>query len=239
LTELASTVYGRLKRSALGPALSAVPVPVEFQDGRRRLATLALWRLHRVWRSHPSLVEESRTVYEAYEGGDVIDVGAFEGWYSVLLAPKLGDATMVSCEPDRAAYPELQTTLALLGRVFTDPTFMPLPVAAGDGSPVEVSQPEGGHPRFAGGPTVDGLVNALGLKPGLIKIDVEGAEPLVLGGMQETLRAHRPVVMLELHPQWLPEGTGPADVEEMLSAHGYTSRTITTEDVATRSVWTA
>ena len=145
---------------------------------------------------------------------------------------------MVSCEPDPTAYPELQTTLALLARVFPEPTLVPLPVAVGDGSPVAISQPEGGHPRFAGGSTVDGLVETLGLEPGLIKIDVEGAEPFVLRGMQETLRAHRPAVMLELHPRWLPEGTSAAQVEEMLATHGYTSRTIATEDVAIRSVWT-
>ena len=228
----------------MGPALSALPMPVGFHDGRTRAATFALWRLHRVWRSQPSLEEESRAVYEAYERGDVIDVSAFEGWYSVLLAPKLGGSTMVSCEPDPSAYAELQTTLALLGRVFSEPTFIPLPVPVGDGSPVSVSQPEGAHPRFAGttdggtaAPTVDALVDTLGLEPGLIKIDVEGAEPFVLRGMQETLRAHRPLVMLELHSQWLPEGTPASQVEKMLSAHGYAPTRIAAEDVATRSMW--
>jgi FkbM family methyltransferase len=234
---VSSTVYRRVRRSSLGPVLSALPVPVRFADGRRRAAPLALWRLHRVWRSHPSLVEESRAVYDAYERGDVIDVGAFEGWYSVLLAPKLGEATMVSCEPDPSAYPELETTLALLAGVFPAPSLVPLPIAVGDGGSVAVSQPEGAHPRFAGGSTVDGLVETLALSPGFVKIDVEGAEPFVLRGMQETLREHRPVVMLELHPQWLPDETPASEVEEMLSAHGYSQRVISTEELATRSLW--
>jgi FkbM family methyltransferase len=218
---------------------------MRFQDGRRRVAPLALWRLHRVWRSHPSLEAESRAVYEEYGGGDVIDVGAFEGWYSVLLAPKLGGSTMVSCEPDPSAYTELQTTLGMLGHLFTAPTFVPLPLPLGDGTPASVTQPEGAHPRFAGAadggvpaPTIDALVETLGLAPGLVKIDVEGAEPFVLRGMQGTLRAHRPAVMLELHPKWLPEGTDAGDVEELLAAHGYTSRVIASEELATRSLWT-
>ena len=36
------------------------------------------------------------------------------------------------------------------------------------------------------------------LAPSFVKIDVEGAEHLVLGGMTKTLARHRPVVMLEV-----------------------------------------
>ncbi len=72
----------------------------------------------------------------------------------------------------------------------------------------------------------------------MIKIDVEGAEPFVLRGMQRTLAAHRPLVMLEVHPQWLPEGIPPAEVEEMLSAHGYTPARIAVDELATRTLWT-
>jgi FkbM family methyltransferase len=49
--------------------------------------------------------------------------------------------------------------------------------------------------------TVDALV--AGLPPGpvsYIKIDVQGAEQLVLEGMQETLRTHKPAICIEIHP---------------------------------------
>ena len=36
--------------------------------------------------------------------------------------------------------------------------------------------------------------------PHLIKMDVEGAEYLVLRGMERTLRAHHPHLLIELHP---------------------------------------
>lgn len=183
-------------------------------------------------------------VYDAYGGGDVIDVGAFEGWYSVLLAPKLGKSTVVSCEPDPTAYGELQTTLALLGRTFEAPTFVPLPVPIGDGNLVTSSHPEGAHPRFASdaegaipAPTVDQLVDTFGLRPGFVKIDVEGAEPFVLRGMQQTLQIHRPIVMLELHPKWLPAETTPAEVESLLADQGYGRQPITGDDRANRTLW--
>ena len=37
------------------------------------------------------------------------------------------------------------------------------------------------------------------LKPDIIKIDVEGAENLVLAGAENTLKKHRPIILLEVH----------------------------------------
>jgi len=38
-----------------------------------------------------------------------------------------------------------------------------------------------------------------GVAPRLIKLDIEGAEPLAIAGMRNTLRAHRPAVIVELN----------------------------------------
>jgi FkbM family methyltransferase len=250
LTSVRSSIFSWLRRSRLGPIINAIPVPVRFHDRRVRLATLALWRLHYVWRSHPSLEQEACAVYETYAGGDVLDVGAFEGWYSVLLAAKAGGATLVSFEPDPPAFRELQQTLTLLSQVFPGPRFIPIPVPVGDGRPVGLSQPAGAHPRYAadsvggGGSTtastVDGMVNLLGLSPKLVKIDVEGGELFVLRGMEETISVHRPKVMLELHPALLPEGTQPADVTNLLRRQGYSPRPIDSRQRqwVSRSLWT-
>lgn len=48
--------------------------------------------------------------------------------------------------------------------------------------------------------TIDAYCRLLGIKPSLIKIDVEGLEFSVLAGARNTLRECRPLVIVELHP---------------------------------------
>jgi FkbM family methyltransferase len=61
-----------------------------------------------------------------------------------------------------------------------------------------------------------------GVRPRFVKIDVEGAEALVLRGALATLRAHRPLIAFE-HGRGSAEyhGTGPEDVHGLLSGLGY------------------
>lgn len=47
--------------------------------------------------------------------------------------------------------------------------------------------------------SIDAFCSSRNLAPGLIKIDVDGYEAKVVPGALNTLRAHRPVVFLELH----------------------------------------
>jgi FkbM family methyltransferase len=61
--------------------------------------------------------------------------------------------------------------------------------------------------------------------PVLLKIDVEGAELLVLRGAAELLRRIRPIVLVSIHPQALPKfGQTAADVTGFMTAAGYTTR---------------
>jgi FkbM family methyltransferase len=245
-------LYARLRAGVLGQTLTAIPMPVRWSDRRWRLAPLGIWRMHRQWRRFPGQWRESEVAYEAYSGGDVLDVGAFEGWYPVLLAPKAGRGTIVSFEPNPAPYRQLQATIARLAHVFSEPILLPMPLALGDGRPVTVRDPGGGHPRYGapsadetGGvvaqhPTVtaDRVVELLDLAPRFVKIDVEGAEPAVLRGMGDTLSTHRPTVMLELHPRYLPRGVEVADVEDPLRSLGYRPRLIDVTRTTKRCLWT-
>lgn len=193
---------------------------------------------------------ESQQALNAYHGGDVLDIGAFHGWYSVLLAPAAdaGDR-FLSFEPDFAAVPDLRATLDDLRKQFPGIELSVVTEAVGDGASVAVSRPsgtgEGTHPRFASGSdgatqpslVVDDVVATKGLRPRLVKIDVEGAEMLVLRGMRDTLASHRPAVMLEIHPEWQPDGIDAADVEALIRDAGYQGQTLEELPMIRRQIW--
>jgi hypothetical protein len=74
----------------------------------------------------------------------------------------------------------------------------------------------------------------LGLAPNAIKIDVEGAEVMLLRGAMNTLRTRRPVVVLELH--WLPEmGVTPDAVLTLFNELGYVAHEPITDRAITES----
>jgi FkbM family methyltransferase len=57
-----------------------------------------------------------------------------------------------------------------------------------------------GHEILVEQDSLDNLIAHFGLRaPDFIKLDVEGAEALAVGGMMDTLRRRRPVLLCELH----------------------------------------
>lgn len=250
LQRMRSAVSGLARQSAAGRALlDQAPRRVELSDGSHAVVPRSVARLFEHWRSQPGMRAESQQSYAAYSGGDFVDVGAFHGWYSWLLAPKArrGDS-FVSLEPDLSAFPALLHNLAVLASAFPEIGISALSRAGGDGNPVEVSFPLGEemHPRISSGPgdgggpptvTLDSLAAQLGLRPAFVKVDVEGAEYWVLQGMREILREFRPRVMLELHPLFQPPGITLEDVTGVLRESGYTSTELDASEVAVRQVW--
>lgn len=58
--------------------------------------------------------------------------------------------------------------------------------------------------------------------PFLIKVDVEGAELIVLRGAAKLLRSRRPAILLSVHPQFLNSYRHtPGDIAAFLGEHGY------------------
>ncbi len=185
---------------------------------------------------------------EAYVGGDLLDVGAFHGWYSLLLAHRMAPGSRaVSLEPDLHASSNLMRVLAEASYLYPAVAFAMLPVAVGDGSAMRVSFPGGGHPCFTSGDdssasasrtaTIDGLVAGLRINPGFVKIDVEGAESFVLAGMHETISCFRPKIMLEVHHKWQPEGRSPEQLSEQLMGFGYRQSSVHRSELADRQLW--
>lgn len=69
--------------------------------------------------------------------------------------------------------------------------------------------------------TLDAFCRDMGVRPNLVKIDVEGAELLVLHGARNLLRESHPAIILAVHPPWLPSGQSTADIVAFLEANGY------------------
>jgi hypothetical protein len=69
--------------------------------------------------------------------------------------------------------------------------------------------------------TLDTFCGELGRTPDLMKIDVEGAELLVLRGATQLLHKFHPAIILAVHPYWLPAGHSSRQLFELLSEDGY------------------
>ena len=198
---------------------------VRFWDDRNYKTKRSLHKLFKHWRRHQACIEESDLSFGFYEGGDFLDVGAFKGYYSALLAPKAKPgAHFVSVEPDPGALPALFGNIAGLAQTFPHIKFSVLNVICGYGDIAKVD--DYGHPCYRSTPTssggmraasVDGLCEGLALKPSFIKIDVEGAEDSVLQGASKTLE-HVGKVVIELHPDWFPPQVSVEAIREGLAS---------------------
>lgn len=237
-----------LRQTKLGLLfLDWYPVNTKFYDDISRTVPRQFYRELRLWKT--LVAQESNAVYSAYQGGDVIDIGAFHGVYSILLSPKgkPGD-TFVSFEPDSRAFPNLLHNLAVVARCFPHLKLCGFPFPIGNGQPIQLSYPMGDayHPQYTsvekGDSTdasysIDRFVELMKLRPSFIKIDVEGAEYAVLAGMQKTLAEFHPTIMLELHPQWQPPNCTVELIKSLLESHSYQSEDITHDTISVRQLW--
>jgi len=147
---------------------------------------------------------------------DAIDVGANIGLFTVLMAKQLSSGRRVlAIEPTSGASTLLRKNL--LVNDVSSSVELYQGAAGNENMKVDICIPQGReeyasigrelvHESIAGYPivkeqvkcnTLDYLVAKHDLVPGLIKIDVEGAEYFVLDGAKETLKRFRPVVIFE------------------------------------------
>lgn len=177
--------------------------------------------------------------------GDVaLDVGAHIGYFAVHLAHAVGPAGAVY------AFEPLDRNAALLERSVAENRFedrLTLVRAAvadrtGDATlrfARETLNTGGAHIGDAALPGQEGLdavrVRTVCLDEAdlrrpvrLIKMDVEGAEPLVVRGAERLLAADRPYILTEIHPEQLARvsGSSPSAFLDQLARAGYRARRI-------------
>jgi FkbM family methyltransferase len=165
-------------------------------------------------------------------GSLVIDVGANVGFFSLRFAKWVGDdGKVISIEPEDRNYDSLISALkrgGLLARVdawkavaaaVPGMTFLEInPLHPADH---KLSRDGIGLPVTA--VTLDDLVQDKGpLRPALVKIDVQGAEMLVLKGATNILRSAGPALFIELHEEGLNKfGTSVSAILDHLSEYNY------------------
>ena len=173
--------------------------------------TIAVWR---------DLAADARCVF---------DIGAHSGLFALVAAEANPDASVVAFEPVAPVFDRLRENARLNGdrvrcvraAVSDREGVVSLFTPEGD-SPLSASLEAGflvDHPKTVeevACVTLDRFVEREGLVPDLVKIDVEGHEPGVLRGMTETLRRHRPPLVVEV----LTSGTAEA-LGSVLSPLGY------------------
>lgn len=138
-------------------------------------------------------------------GTHCVDVGSYNAYYSLVFA-KLSRAPVRSYEPDPTSAARSRRNVAL------NPTIAWL---------VDIRQVAVGANTGAGQVALDDGLAHWG-PPGLVKIDVEGAELEVLMGARRVLADHRPHLMVETHSRELEAACG-----DLLVAAGYAPVVVT------------
>lgn len=164
------------------------------------------------------------------------DVGANRGWYSLVLAHHCGSIKSYAFEPIPNTFLHLQNNIRLnkLDNIFSfnlalsnasgDVDFLVSEAISGASSMKMTGQFRGGgeiESIICQTTTLDLFSQKNQVFPDVMKIDVEGAELLVLRGGGKVLE-HGPVILIELLRKWSKVyGYHPNDVFDLLRGFGY------------------
>jgi len=153
--------------------------------------------------------------YEPYEtqlilrqvgtGDVVVDVGANIGYYTVLLADKVGNSGKVyAFEPDKTNFEILKKNIEVnrLGNVI----LINAAVGSNDGEKILYKSKEnwGDHKLFGDGIKekikIVKLDNFVKEKVNLMKVDTQGWEPEVIEGAKKIIEKDKPIIFFEYSP---------------------------------------
>ena len=152
-------------------------------------------------------------------GSTIIDVGAWLGPYTLLFSALAGkDGRVYAFEPDPSARYILEKnirknrlenvtveSLALSNTAGRTRLYFPSGRGSSGSSLIRKSD-EKSPSSSVETVTLDDYCRERSIRPDGIKIDVEGAEGLVIQGAQAVIQEYKPWVMLEFHGQFMPAG---------------------------------
>ena len=243
LLDLLAPAHGRLVAS-LAPDLGAARFDADLSDAlAREVCFTGMYEppITRVVQRHVT------------RGGTVIDVGANWGYFTLIAAAACGSGgRVVALEPDPRQFDALERNLSLNG--FTHVRPVRAAAASGESTLTLVGYDDEaanrGTSRVAAAAdsrmpgrrfdveatAIDTLTAGIE-RVDLVKIDVEGAEDLVLEGMSVGLASRRyRVILLELHPPLLRDrGVDPEACVSRLRDAGYRGWTIDASPAAYRA----
>ena len=172
------------------------------------------------------------------DGSVVIDVGANVGFFAVRFAEWVGpDGKVIAIEPEDKNYASLISAIGRAGLRDRVEVLKAVAAAKPGTTFLEINPLHPADHKLSlngvGLPvtavTLDALVQDKGpLRPALVKIDVQGAEMLVLQGMTDLLKIAGPVLFIELSEQGLNKyGASVSAVLHLLSENGYEAHWLT------------
>lgn len=179
-------------------------------------------------------------------GQTFVDVGANEGWFSMLAAKLVGcSGRVLACEPQERLWPVITKNIFL--NDYTSVQLLPFAVAEQPGEAVINLYPSvntgssnisatkrrwESQQRIKLLPLTDILGSLRGGEVDLMKIDVEGFEHKVLLSAGEHLGKTIKRLVVELHPAQLEAlGSSEAQVVALLESRGYSKRVVCGVDV--------
>jgi FkbM family methyltransferase len=179
-------------------------------------------------------------ICDSLKPGDAFfDVGAHQGWMSLAAAKRVGRrGRVVAFEPSPPLVEILQyhqrvnrmQQIQIVAKAVSDISKRRAPFRlVGEGNSY-LNALIGTSPANAGVSvsaievetvTLNDFCRETGKPPQVIKVDVEGAELLVLRGAEALLRDCRPTLIIAVHPTWMPEGQTAEELFSLLRTHRY------------------
>jgi FkbM family methyltransferase len=172
-------------------------------------------------------------------GSTVIDVGANIGFFSMRFARWVGPTgRVIAIEPERQNIRSLRDRVA---RAHLSAVVDCVHAAAADQSGSLKLAVTPGHPgnhhlsddgETVQAVTLDALIADESRPVSLIKIDVQGAEAMVIAGAQRLLERHRPAIYVEIDAPSLQRlGSSPQELIDTIVARGYQPHRLTRDGV--------